>query len=245
MADHTRRALGRQSNPHPHCRGLTPTGSDPGGLGQGQAGLAQQLRGLVQGQAHDAGVAAGDVFDELRGRALDAVAAGLVVRLLAGAVSGNRFRRQHAEAHFGHLRDLALEGGAAYRNRGEHLVRAARQLIEHGRGFRRVGGLAEDMAVDGDGGVGSEHGARREVAAAQQVVREPGLFQRHAGHVRQRRFAGQHFFGHVGAARAVRAQQQQFEIDAHLAQQFAPARALGSEIDFFIDQPGVHGHTRW
>ena len=57
----------------------------PGGIqplyAQRNAGLAQQVRRFVQRQAHDARVAAFDMLDEQRRQALDAVAAGLVVRL--------------------------------------------------------------------------------------------------------------------------------------------------------------------
>ena len=66
--------------------------------GQGQTRLPQQLRRLVQGQAHDAGMAAYDMLDEQRGAALDAVGAGLVIRYRRRAIGGDRGGGHHAGA---------------------------------------------------------------------------------------------------------------------------------------------------
>ena len=60
-------------------------------------------RGLVQRQAHDAGVAAVDVHDPGRERTLDRVGAGLAEGLAAGDVGLDDRGRQRGEAH---MRDL-------------------------------------------------------------------------------------------------------------------------------------------
>jgi hypothetical protein len=52
-------------------------------------------------------------------------------------------------------------------HRGQHLVRAARQAFQHGDGFVDIGRLAEDLAVDGDGGVGRQHRTQRHAAQVQ------------------------------------------------------------------------------
>src|SRR5690606_29133309 len=53
----------------------------------GEAKTLEQCGGVEQGQAHDAGVAALEVFDEHRRAALDAVGAGLVHGLAGGDVA--------------------------------------------------------------------------------------------------------------------------------------------------------------
>src|SRR6185369_15320222 len=57
----------------------------------------EQLRGLVQRQAHHAGEAAAQLDHELRGAPLDRVGAGLVVALAGGDVLADLVRRQRLE----------------------------------------------------------------------------------------------------------------------------------------------------
>src|SRR6185503_10444429 len=63
--------------------------------------LFQQLRGLVERQAHHAGIAAAQLDDEPPGASLDAVRARLVVALAALDVGGDLGRGQLLEPHFG------------------------------------------------------------------------------------------------------------------------------------------------
>src|SRR5689334_10826695 len=63
------------------------------------AELLQQLRCLVERQAHHAGVAAAQLDDEARGAALDGVRAGLVVAFAGGDVLLDVLRAQLLEAH--------------------------------------------------------------------------------------------------------------------------------------------------
>jgi hypothetical protein len=75
-------------------------------------------------------------------------------------------------------------------DRGQHLVGAAGQALQHGGGFVGVGRLAEDLAVDGDGGVGRQHRTQRHAAQGQHLPGELALFARHPRHIVERRFAG-------------------------------------------------------
>src|SRR6185369_17593902 len=61
----------------------------------------EQLGGFVQRQAHDARETAPQLDDELRGAALDRVAAGLVVALAGGDVLADLVRRQRLELDLG------------------------------------------------------------------------------------------------------------------------------------------------
>ena len=61
----------------------------------------EQLGGLVQRQAHDAGIAAAELGDERRGAALDGVGAGLVHRLAGVDVSGDLRAAELAKTHRG------------------------------------------------------------------------------------------------------------------------------------------------
>jgi hypothetical protein len=107
-------------------------------------------------------------------------------------------------------------------HRGQHLVAAARQQLQHAAASVACP-ACRGCAVDGDRGVGRQHGPRH-IAQLDHAVGEMGFFMRHARHVVERGFAAA-LLRHVHAAPAIAAQQQ-LEIDADLAQQFAPARAL-------------------
>src|ERR1051325_3104094 len=62
---------------------------------------AEQLRGLVEGQPHDAGVAAAQLDHEAPGAALDRIGAGLVVAFAAGGIVPDLVGRQPLESYRG------------------------------------------------------------------------------------------------------------------------------------------------
>src|SRR3990167_2396729 len=65
------------------------------------AGLSQQLRGFKQWQAHHAGVAACNRFDEDSAESLDALGTGLVGRLAGVPVGAGFLGRNGPECHGG------------------------------------------------------------------------------------------------------------------------------------------------
>lgn len=108
-----------------------------------------------------------------------------------------------------------------------------------------VVGLAEDRAIDRDGGIGNED-RRWPVAAGHAAgVRRLGLRYRHAAHIGLGRFAGA--FGLQRFGVFVGARQEQLEAYAELAQQFLAAWALRGEVDERVKRGGGRrrfGHRR-
>src|SRR6185503_14264186 len=82
----------------------------------------QQLRGLVERQADDAGMAAANLAHEHRGAALDGVRAGLVVALAGCNVVLDFPRRQLAELHFRSRQHRFQLFAVLERYCGQHLV---------------------------------------------------------------------------------------------------------------------------
>src|SRR5512140_3722294 len=85
-------SIGRGKCTHRRCGGNATATRDgrrapAAPLQQLDAGLRQQAARFEQGQSHDPGVTAFDALDEEGGEALDAVAAGLVVRFRGGAIA--------------------------------------------------------------------------------------------------------------------------------------------------------------
>ena len=145
--------------------------ADPSGKQPRDA--AQQFPGLEQRQAHDAGVAAGNVADEDRRAALHRVAAGLVGRLAGapvpvhlGRVSSRIVTLAAADARCGAAR-------VQHRDRRVDLVRAAREPLRAWRRLRRVGRLAEDLAFERHGRVGRQHRQAPVRRQAAPRAREP------------------------------------------------------------------------
>ena len=135
----------------------------------------QQLRGLVQRQAHHAGVAAADLGDE-RARRGPGSRRRRPCRRLAG---GDVLRGSPAPSSVAELaprRPTARTPAALVeleRDRGQHLVRAPGQRGEHGRGLAPVRRLAEDALAERDGGVGGEHRRRAAGCAASRAASRP------------------------------------------------------------------------
>ena len=118
--------------------------------------IAEQLQLFVQQryrQTDNIVIVALDLLDQQRAFSLNAVRAGLVVRLAGGDIGVDLLVGQGIELNLCHLREhdllIALKNGAA----GDNLVGFARKQLKH---FQRglVGaGLAEHHIVDENSGV--------------------------------------------------------------------------------------------
>ena len=119
--------------------------------------LAQHLRGLEQGQSHDAGVAADDVRHEHRAQPLDGITTRLALGLAAGPIGPHLIMRDRPELDFGGGTDHGRRRGAHHAHARVHLVPALRQQAQHADAIRLGLGFFEDVAVDVHGGVGGQH----------------------------------------------------------------------------------------
>ena len=131
----------------------------------------QQTIGVQQRQPHHAGVAAGKMFDPALGPTLDGVGAGLVQWLAAGDIGGNAGGVDRGEGHLGNDQLTVQAARADHHHRGHHLVGAPGQSRQH---RPRVGGidrLAEDLAVQHDLGIRTEHPRLRVIG---QHLGQPG-----------------------------------------------------------------------
>jgi hypothetical protein len=121
----------------------------------------------------------------------------------------------HVDRRGGDLGGRALV--EAQRDARVHVVATARHRGEHRAGLRGVGRLAEDGAVDVDGGVGRDHERAR-------VDRHGGrLLAAEAGHVGDRILAVEDGLVDVGGAHR--------EHDPELVEQFAAARRTRRQDD--------------
>src|SRR5213080_2120514 len=135
-------------------RAATSSGKEPG--------LRERARDLRQREPDHVGERAFDARDERRTAPLDRIAARLVERLAALHV-----RRDHggAERSEAHARDHALVGLHGPSRIEQHEARddamlAPAEAAEHRGRIGAVHGLAEDVAVDLDHGVGAQHPRR-------------------------------------------------------------------------------------
>src|SRR5947199_368264 len=136
------------------ARAATSSGKEPG--------LRERARDLRQREPDHVGERAFDARDERRTAPLDRIAARLVERLAALHV-----RRDHggAERSEAHARDHALVGLHGPSRIEQHEARddamlAPAEAAEHRGRIGAVHGLAEDVAVDLDHGVGAQHPRR-------------------------------------------------------------------------------------
>ena len=140
------------------------------------------------------------MFDEQGRATLDAIAAGLVEGLPAGEVGGDLRLGERLEGHHALGMDHARIAPIYRRHPGQDGVGAAGIAPQHGGGLGPVRRLAENMAIQGDGGIRrqdrpgwqpaaglGEHARFRLAAGQSQDVIQGGL-------VRQRRLV------HIGAA---------------------------------------------
>jgi len=86
--------------------------------------LTRELRGLEEGQPHDARVAAREVLDEHRTVSLHGIAAGLVVRFTGVPVSAGFGETQVTETHLAAAEAMVHFAGRCKRYGGEHFVAA-------------------------------------------------------------------------------------------------------------------------
>jgi len=183
--------------------------------------VRQQFPGLEQRQAHDAGVAAGDVAYEDRRPALHRIAAGLVGGLAGAPVPVELGRREIAQADVAAADARCGSVRVHQRDRGVDLVGATREPLQHRAGLRCIGRLAEDLALERDRRVRRQHGP--------SLVRRQPLPQRarlgfgQPQHVGRRRF--------VGMRGLIERHGPDFVGNADLPQQFAAAWRGGGEQD--------------
>jgi len=103
---------------------------------------------------------------------------------------------------------------------------------QHALGVGLVGGLAEDLAREGDGGVGGEHGLPLQAAAHHDALpRGIDLEAGHAAHVVVGLLAGLDVLARFAVVAVALAEEQRLELDADLLQQLAAAGATGGKVD--------------
>src|SRR5215210_6800911 len=159
------RAL-RRSGSLPNAPPGTPGKSDRG----------QQLQEAGERQPHHVEVVAPDRGHERRARPLDGVAAGTAVPFPRPHVA---LEGRAVESPERHLRGLHRGGDdlavPSQRDAAHHQVGAARQAAQERGRLRRVGGLAQDVAVQRDVRVGPEDqfSGDRERLAARVLLRDP------------------------------------------------------------------------
>ena len=108
------------------------------------------------GEADYVEVVALDAGDPAGGAALDGVGSGFVHGLSGGDVGFNFFIGEGEEADAGDFGgDLSAVGGDDG-DAGDDLVGTAGEKAQHAGGVGWAFGLAEDVVVEGDGGVGAE-----------------------------------------------------------------------------------------
>ena len=110
-----------------------------------------------EGKADDVEVVALDAGDPASGEALDGVGSGFIHGLAGGDVGVDVFVGECEEADGGDFGGDFGAGGGDDGDAGDDVMGAAGEKTEHAGGVGLVFGFAEDVAVEGDGGVGAEH----------------------------------------------------------------------------------------
>src|ERR1700737_894713 len=132
------------------------------GLVFGPAEIGESLLETGEREADDVEVAAFDARNEAAGAALNGVGAGFVVGFVGGKVAGDFFVIELGEMDVSGFDESAAfgVGKANESDAREDGVRAAGKFFEHVAGV--VGGarLAEDVAVEGDLGIGADDDGR-------------------------------------------------------------------------------------
>ncbi len=133
----------------------------------GREQVRQEVEQAAERQADDVEVVALDARDEHGAVALDGVAARSALPFARGDVPVEQGGRRRAEVDVGDLDggvgDLAVAGEG---DRADDLVGAAGQARDVLARLGRVARLAEDVAADGDEGVGAERERRTARASA-------------------------------------------------------------------------------
>src|SRR5690625_2587952 len=201
--------------------------SSPMAPASGHTMAAQQLGGLVEGQADDGAVTALDALHEHRRQPLDAIAAGLVRRLTAGPVALYLAGLEGPQPDPGTAQGLGGPVVIHHTDGGEHLVVAPAEAPQHGQAVLPVPGLAQNDPVLHHDGVGPQHGP----GPSQGGQPGPGLVLGHAPDIGLCRLAWPRALVDVGV--------HPLEVHPDLAQQFAAPRRAGSQVQ------AAHPSTRW
>ena len=111
-----------------------------------------------EGETDDVEVTAFDSRNETAGAALDSVGAGFVVGFAGGEIAGDFFVIELGEMDVSRFDESAAfgVGKADEGDAREDGVRAAGKFFEHVAGVVRGARLAEDVAIEGDLGVGAD-----------------------------------------------------------------------------------------
>src|SRR5216684_1290885 len=195
-------------------------------------GPAEGDEGVVEtreGQADNVEVAAFDARDVAAGAALDGVAAGFVVGLAGSEITGDFFRREHGEMDQRGLDEgEALGVGKADEgDSGDDGVRKTGKFFEHVASVIGGAGLAEDVAFEGDFGVGADDDGGANGAGSDEL----GFGD---GETLDESVDG---FARVGSF--VDGGREDGEGEASVAQDFGAADGSGSEDELHGDSRGI------
>ena len=174
------------------------------------------------GKADDVVVAAFDAGNPAGGAALDGVGSRLVHGLAGGDIAGDVLIGKGEELDGGGFCGYFDVVGGNEGDAGDDAMGAAGEKTEHAGGVGGVFGLAEDVIVEGYGGVGAQHlqWGRRSLVARSGFCDFGedgfGFFAGQAGDVGDGVFVGVRVFGDVGGV--------DLEREAGLGEEFAAAR---------------------
>src|SRR6266851_7724517 len=126
------------------------------------AEVGEGLLETGEGEADDVEVTAFDARNETAGATLDGVGAGFVVRFAGGEVAGDFFVIELGEMDVSRFDEGAAlgVGKADESDTGDDGVGAGGKFFEHVTSVVRGARLAEDVAIKGDLGVGSDDDGR-------------------------------------------------------------------------------------
>jgi hypothetical protein len=166
---------------------------------------------VVNGQSDDVEIVAAHTLDEGAADALNAVAARLVHGFARVHVRADHFGRRIAEKHFGLFEKLDCVSARLQNHAGVHELRLAAEALQHLARLLLALGLAEDLALEHDDGVGADdqigrlrsqplghllHFAQRrvhdEIGRVGVVGRLQILFERRRDHLERQPYVLQH-----------------------------------------------------
>src|SRR6267143_2658143 len=141
------------------------------GLVFGPAEAGKRLLEAGEGEADDVEVAAFDAGDVAAGAALDGVGASLTVGFAGREVAGDFFSGERGKVHqrgLGEGEPLGV-GKTDEGDTGEDGVRPAGKFFKHAAGVVGRARLAEDVAFEGDNGVGGDDDGRADGTGSDQL----------------------------------------------------------------------------
>lgn len=191
-----------------NCRRREENGKDGDTRRQGETGAAKSLTAVDfagieeradqgQGKAYNVEITALYARNPARGTALDGVGSGLVHGLAGSYVFGDFLIGKGKETDGCCFSSYLGCAGGNQSDSGNDTMSAPGEHAQDAGGVGCIFRLAEDVIVEGDGGVGAQHGqgfARRAVLRGQAVVDGFCFFPRQTHHVGDGLLAGQGIF---------------------------------------------------